>query len=89
MDLPRRRVAATPRLRRGSSAASASGRRYDFVRPEAKPRCTAEEQSVLDCYAARKGADVLQCGPVVDAYSACARRVVDDLAASLAAAQQK
>jgi len=63
--------------------------KYDFVRPEAKPRCTAEEQSVLDCYAARKGADALQCGPVVDAYSACARRVVDDLAASLAAAQQK
>jgi hypothetical protein len=61
--------------------------KYDFVRKEAAPRCVVKEKDVLDCYAAQSGAGVLQCAAVVDAYSACARGVADDLARSLAAAK--
>ena len=61
--------------------------KYDFVRKEAAPRCVAEEKDVLDCYASKSGAGVLQCAAVVDAYAACARGVADDLARSLAAAK--
>ena len=62
--------------------------KYDFVRKEAAPRCVAEEQGVLDCYASKSGAGVLQCAAAVDAYAACARGVADDLARSLAAAKK-
>ena len=61
--------------------------KYDFVRKEAAPRCVAEEQGVLDCYASKSGAGVLECAAAVDAYAACARGVADDLARSLAAAK--
>ena len=57
--------------------------KYDFVRPPPVPRCLAEERDVLKCYEDNKGGDVLKCAKLVDAYSACARRVADDLARSL------
>ena len=57
--------------------------KYDFVRPPPVPRCLAEERDVLKCYEDNKGGDVLKCARLVDAYSACARRVADDLARSL------
>ena len=47
--------------------------KYDFVRKEAAPRCVAEEKDVLDCYASKSGAGVLQCAAVVDAYTPRAR----------------
>ncbi|GAB0492811.1 hypothetical protein MMPV_004081 [Pyropia vietnamensis] len=35
--------------------------------------CVAERAATLSCYKA--GGDVLQCGPVVDAFVACAARL--------------
>lgn len=63
--------------------------KFDFVRPAAAPRCGEQEASVVACYkAAAAGGDVLDCRGAVDAYSACARAVAADLAASVAAAKE-
>jgi len=59
------------------------------VRPPPVPHCVDEEAAVVACYRREldDGAqgDVLKCAALVDAYSACARRVATELAAAVAA----
>ncbi|KAH8091074.1 tudor domain-containing protein [Aureococcus anophagefferens] len=56
--------------------------KYDFVRPPPVPLCLAEARR-RQCYEDNKGGGVAECAKLVDAHSACARRVADDLARSL------